>query len=173
MPRRCKVCEHAQLQKIDKLLLGGDTFRSVARAFGLSEPSVGRHYHRHLGQTVIESNKRNDPKRGDKLLDQIKSIIDRAMDLLERADNKSDFASCAKLMREARESIRLLAVSEYGNGAFQENAVANSVVICIPHNGRDPLPPGYAPPLLLQRDGPVLVEQSADVDTVQPDSCET
>ena len=46
--RRCRVCYHLERTRIELLLAGGASQRSVARKFGLSEDSVQRHWTRHI-----------------------------------------------------------------------------------------------------------------------------
>lgn len=43
MPKTCAVCRHPGRVEIDSALLNGEPTRSVAEAFGLSEPTVKGH----------------------------------------------------------------------------------------------------------------------------------
>jgi transposase len=40
MPRRCTVCDHPEIHSIDQALVSGESYRSVAKRFGLSESAV-------------------------------------------------------------------------------------------------------------------------------------
>jgi hypothetical protein len=46
--RPCTVCIHPQRAEIDERLARGEPKERVANAYGLSESSVFRHFHRHL-----------------------------------------------------------------------------------------------------------------------------
>ncbi len=55
MPRTCTVCNHSQLEAIDLALVAGEPYRSVAKHFEASPPSVYRHQQEHLPNTLLKS----------------------------------------------------------------------------------------------------------------------
>ena len=48
----CKTCTHPAKEEIDKALLAGQPYRSVARQYEASPPSVYRHKQDHLPASV-------------------------------------------------------------------------------------------------------------------------
>ena len=48
MPRPCTVCTHKDIEEINKRLLGGEIYRTIADDTGLSETSLKRHKSEHI-----------------------------------------------------------------------------------------------------------------------------
>jgi transposase len=55
MPRRCTVCDHPEIHSIDQALVSGESYRSVAKRFGLSESAVYRHKTEHLPAHLLKA----------------------------------------------------------------------------------------------------------------------
>jgi len=94
MARRCQVCDHRSLRRIDAALLRGDTFVSVARRYKLSKFSVSRH-HRHIKTALIiarEERQRN-AAYGDDLLSELGRIIADCERLQLDAERRQDLRS--------------------------------------------------------------------------------
>lgn len=53
MARECLVCTSKRLGEVDRDLLAGETVASVARAYGISDSSVRRHYQNHLSGSIL------------------------------------------------------------------------------------------------------------------------
>lgn len=51
MPR-CSICIHPNRAEIDKALIAGESFRTIAGRFGTSRTSLGRHRDAHLAQQI-------------------------------------------------------------------------------------------------------------------------
>ena len=56
MGRQCTVCAHADLEEINKLLLCSDSYRAIARQFGLSKDALARHKESHIPKELLKSN---------------------------------------------------------------------------------------------------------------------
>jgi len=55
MGQTCKTCHHPDVQEIDKALLAGEPYRSVANQYEASPPSVYRHQQDHLPAAVVKA----------------------------------------------------------------------------------------------------------------------
>jgi hypothetical protein len=86
MPRRCTVCDHLERHSIDKTLVTGAPYRSVAKRYELSESAVYRHKTEHLPVHLLKAREVEDVARADDLLDQVRSLQAHALDILERAE---------------------------------------------------------------------------------------
>ena len=49
MSRPCSICSHSERLEIDRLLLSGESYRKIAKRFGLSTGSISRHREAHIG----------------------------------------------------------------------------------------------------------------------------
>jgi transposase len=55
MPRRCTVCDHPERHGINEALVSGESYRSVAKRFGLSGSAVYRHKTEHLPAHLLKA----------------------------------------------------------------------------------------------------------------------
>jgi transposase-like protein len=67
MPRRCTVCDHPEKHSIDEALVSGESYRSVAKRFGLSESAVYRHKSEHLPAHLLGAKEVGEVARADDL----------------------------------------------------------------------------------------------------------
>lgn len=58
MPK-CSICTHPQRADIDKALVSGEAYRSVAKRFAASEASVYRHKETHLAEVIKRAEQRH------------------------------------------------------------------------------------------------------------------
>ena len=71
MGRQCTVCAHADLEEINKLLLCSDSYRDIARQFGLSKDSLARHKESHIPTELLKSKDIQEVAKADVLLVQL------------------------------------------------------------------------------------------------------
>ncbi len=55
MPRVCSICAHTETEAIDRALVDGGSFRSIASRFGVSTMALQRHKNSHLSQLLAEN----------------------------------------------------------------------------------------------------------------------
>ena len=108
MPRRCTVCDHPQRHGIDEALVGGASYRSVAKRFGLSESAVYRHKTEHLPAHLLKAREVEDAARADDLLEQVRHLQVHALDILERAEKAGDLRTALAAISQARGNLELL-----------------------------------------------------------------
>jgi hypothetical protein len=142
MSRACTVCSHPRRKQIDIALVGGTSNRTVARHFGLSEPSVRRHLDAHVSASLklaAQGEKEAEALdlAGD-LASQVRQIRDRAASILQKVetagDNKTGLAACRELCR----CIELL-----GRFAGDLTEGGGSAPVIVFYRGREPPPPGW------------------------------
>ncbi len=113
----CKVCNHPDVEVIDTKQDKGQTGRSIAREYKLSEASVRRHKrHRHLRKTMSEIWRRADaeapPEGTDPLLWELGQLRKVAQDALAHAAKTRNLMATASLLRAANGLLELVAKGE-------------------------------------------------------------
>jgi hypothetical protein len=108
MPRRCTVCDHPERHGIDEALVTGTPYRSVAKRFNLSESSVYRHKTEHLLAHLLKAREVEEVARADDLLEQVRRLQGRALDILERAEKAGDLRTALAAISQARGNLELL-----------------------------------------------------------------
>jgi transposase-like protein len=108
MPRRCTVCDHRERHGIDEALVTGAPYRSVAKRFGLSESAVYRHKAEHLPAHLLKAREVEEVAQADDLLEQVRNLQTRALDILERAEKTGNLRTALAAISQARGNLELL-----------------------------------------------------------------
>jgi hypothetical protein len=108
MPRRCTVCDHPERHSIDEALVTGAPYRSVAKRFEISESSVYRHKTEHLPAHLLKAKEVEEVAQADDLLDQVRHLQTRALNILERAEKAGDLRTALAAISQARGNLELL-----------------------------------------------------------------
>jgi len=111
MPQ-CSVCAHADRATVDKTLVAGASLRDVAGRFGLTKSSVERHQAEHLPLKLVRAHDAREVAQADSLLDQVQTLRDRALGILDTAEKSGDLKNALGGIREARACLELLAELE-------------------------------------------------------------
>ncbi len=109
MPRKCSVCVHPKRDEIDQAIAGTEAYRSIAKHYHLSPSAVERHAKNHLPATLAEAQQASEVARADDLLDQVRTLKDKALGILETAEGAGKLGTALNGIREARGCIELLA----------------------------------------------------------------
>ena len=109
MPKQCPVCVHPLRQEIEKALLGSETLPEIAQRFSLPKWSLYRHKQRHLPATLVKAQEAQEVARADSLLDQLKQLQQKALELLGKAEAAGDLRTALQGVREAKGCLELLA----------------------------------------------------------------
>ncbi len=112
MSRVCTVCAHKDHQAIDKALVNGTPYRRIAETYGVSDQALYRHHDDHLPIKLIKAHEAREVAQADSLLDQIQTLRDRALGILDKAEQSGDFKNALGGIREARACLELLAELE-------------------------------------------------------------
>ena len=106
MPRTCTVCRHLQREEIERQLLGGSSFRIIAKRFGTSAAALQRHRADHLTKDLLRARDEQGVLRCDRLLDGVRTGEDRAESLYVAAETILKRALAVKDLKTAIQSIR-------------------------------------------------------------------
>jgi len=115
MGRSCTVCDHLELEEINRRLVSGNSIAGISRDFAVSEDALGRHKESHVPKTLAASPSTEDVINGDKLLDQLKEARQKAVNLLDKAINAADtrvYGAPSQYLGEIRQQIKLWAELE-------------------------------------------------------------
>jgi hypothetical protein len=112
MPRPCTVCTHKDVENINKRLLGGEIYRTIADDTGLSETALKRHKAEHIPNAAAKATKAVEVAKADGLLEDIKGLREKAMGILQKAEESGDLKTALLGIREARGCLELLAKVE-------------------------------------------------------------
>ena len=107
MSRTCTVCENPNILNINENLIAGQSYRSIAKQFSLSESAVYRHKN-HISQTLVKAKDARESVYADSLLDQVKSLMEKALEILAKAEVEDDLRTALIAVREARGGCELL-----------------------------------------------------------------
>jgi len=124
MPRVCIACNHPEKEKIDKLLVEGKPIRNIAERFSLSSTSVYRHKS-HLNGTLIKAKGVKEIAQADNLLEQVKDLQTRALNILSKTEEAEDWRAATGAIREARKCLELLGKIA---GELKEGQTVNIIV---------------------------------------------
>lgn len=101
MARLCGVCNHPRRAAIDEALLRhAESYRGIARRFGLEDDALRRHEVRHLHWSWQLSTKLQALMNTDRLVARIEAMESIADDVLEQAARLND------------QRLRLLAIAQ-------------------------------------------------------------
>ena len=125
MPRVCSICTHSQRSEIDRALVEGATYRTIADRFGLSETALKRHKSEHLPGHVAKAQEAAQVADADDLLQQLKALRNRAIRILQKAETAGDYRTALAGIREARGCIEVLMEVE---GELDRRGVTNIIV---------------------------------------------
>jgi hypothetical protein len=102
------VCDHQKRHGIDEALVSGAPYRSVAKRFELSESAVYRHKTEHLPAHLLKAREVEEVAQADDLLEQVRHLQGRVLDILERAEKAGDLRTALVAISQARGNLELL-----------------------------------------------------------------
>ncbi len=109
MPRRCTICTHKSRSKIDQALVERQPFRNIAAQFGVSTSALVRHFDDHLPAALVKAHEATEAAQADALLAQVVDLRDKALGVLDKAEESDDLRAALSAIREARGCVELLA----------------------------------------------------------------
>lgn len=109
MPRKCSICSHLDIDKINFGLISGDSLRDIARRYNLDKSAVLRHKQNHLPAHLIKAEEKADKNRACSLIDEIKLLQLKAERIAEKAEKKGDYRTALSGIRELTRIIEILA----------------------------------------------------------------
>jgi hypothetical protein len=110
MPRSCTVCEHPDREAIDEALVAGESSAVIAGRYRtIGERAIRRHRTNHLPEKLAKAHEAEEVARADSLLEQVRDLQERALDILDQAEEAGELRTALGAIREARGNLELLA----------------------------------------------------------------
>ncbi len=141
---QCTICNHPQRVEIDKALVAGESYRSIARRFGVTDSAVGRHKRNgHILEKIakvgkkrsirrakeieaaVEEKERFEELHGEAILCKIAELIPRSLEILNKAEKEGTREACMAL-GEVRRTLELAAKA---TGELQERSAVTVNII--------------------------------------------
>lgn len=141
---QCTICNHPQRVEIDTALIEGESYRSVARRFGVTDSAIGRHKRNgHIAEQIakvarkkeirqakqitaaVEKKERHEAASVDKLLKIVEALLAECLGIVQDAQ-VGDEGTKLRAVREARETAKLLLEVQ---GELAANPVINITLI--------------------------------------------
>ena len=110
MARKCSVCSHKDRNKIDSALTArSDSIETISKQYSVSVSALNRHMASgHLSQKVAKAVEAKQVTEADTLLNQVRSLSNRALSILSRAEGTGDLRTACSAIREVRGTLELL-----------------------------------------------------------------
>lgn len=109
MGRQCTVCAHNDIEEINRLLLCSDSYRDIARQFGLSKDALARHKESHIPELLLKSQDAKEALQADNLLDQISYYEAEARRFKDMAEADGDIELALKAVDRALKCVDIYA----------------------------------------------------------------
>ena len=108
MPRTCTICRHAEREAIDSALVERQPFRHIAAQHKVSTSALVRHFDDHLPAALVAAKAAAEVAHADTILDQVQTLRDRALKILDLVEKDKDWRIALGAIREARSCLELL-----------------------------------------------------------------
>lgn len=122
MTRTCTVCNHKDIEEINKRLVSGESYRSIAKQFEASESAVYRHKESHIPELLSKSNDIKEIVSADSLLTKLEEEADFVREMRDSAKKGGDIELALKAVDRALKCIDLYAKV---SGLIQEQPTVN------------------------------------------------
>jgi len=112
MARKCKICTHHKVKKIDKALIQGQSKSEIARTYGIPYHSVDYHSKHHLSRQLATAYQHKDLQHSLDLVNELEHILTKAKTILDRNMDKDTYHGdelSLKSLSEIRSSLELAA----------------------------------------------------------------
>ncbi len=105
---KCKTCQHPEINRINEMLVSGVSSYKVAEKFNLKDRGVRLHREKHLPKTLVKAKKLKEESAADELLARVEQIHDKAISIMEQAEQNRKYSSAVGALREARQCLELV-----------------------------------------------------------------
>jgi hypothetical protein len=109
VPRICTICTHPELEAINRALVEGTPNRRIASQHDVTERAVRNHKAGHLPAVLVKAQEAEEVADADDLLSQVRDLQQRALGILDKAEEAGELGVALRAIREARGNLELLA----------------------------------------------------------------
>ena len=106
MPRTCLACSSPEREAIDKALVAGESYRSIAARVSLSPSGLLRHKN-HVTSAIVKATERQE-EHGVNLLAEAECVRRKAWELLGKLEGERDHRGAIVAVREIRGCMETL-----------------------------------------------------------------
>lgn len=104
MAGSCSICTHDDREAIDEALIGGVSYRNIAKRHAVTPSALTRHRRGHLSPQIVAV----QAARGESVADRVERLYDRASAILTAAESSGQGALTLAAIRELRSLCELL-----------------------------------------------------------------
>lgn len=122
MAMKCTICTHPERDAIEKAILAGQSNRSIAAQYKISQTAVQRHKDNHLPEHLAKATAAEQVTKADDLISDLQYLRDKAIMFLDKAEQSDDMRAAAPLISAAVKVIETLAEVR---GELNRQAVIN------------------------------------------------
>jgi hypothetical protein len=108
MPKPCTVCSHEKLEEIDRALMAGVAYRTLAAQYGLSASAICRHT-KHLARYQKNIKDYHEQKYNESMQDKLQLLEHRLGRIFNSAEN---YRSLRVALECLKEYAKLLALQD-------------------------------------------------------------
>ena len=126
MSRKCIVCESSDRDKIEKMMVSGQSFRDIERQFRIDKSSLHRHKKNHLPSALIKAKKGKEIVKATNLVEEISRLKRKAENIAKKAEERGDYRTALAGIRELTRIVELLAKMQGEMKDQTVNIVLNS-----------------------------------------------
>jgi hypothetical protein len=109
MGRTCTVCSHKDVDEINRLLLCSDSYRDIARQFGLSKDALARHKESHIPELLSKSKDLKEIVDANSLFGRVEEEAGFVREMRDAAKTNGDIELALKAVDRALKCIELYA----------------------------------------------------------------
>lgn len=124
MPRTCTCCTYPKRTEIDSALTEGQSYRNIAKQFGVSVAAIQRHKE-HAKLAIQKAVQAYQEQNEQTILGQVRDVHTRTMSVLIEAEKAKDPSVMLRAIAEARRNLELLAKL---SGDLDERPVVNVMI---------------------------------------------
>ncbi len=86
MARKCSICEHPQVEKINKCIVNSESLRKISEQFSVSPAAVNRHKKDHLPQTLVKAQEVKEIGQAVTVLGELQRCFERVNKMFNACD---------------------------------------------------------------------------------------
>jgi hypothetical protein len=109
MGRKCTICSHEDSEKINKDLIGGMPYRSIADRYKISKSALIRHREKHLPGSLIKAKRIEEVTQADSIIERLINLTNETMDIYREVKKAKDYDLALKALARAEKQAELQA----------------------------------------------------------------
>ena len=107
MTRTCTICNHDDVEEINKQLLSGTAYRDIAGQFQISKSALERHKENHISDSLLKSQDVKDIVMADNLFEAVQNEASVVRELRDQARSEGNIELALKAVDRALKCINL------------------------------------------------------------------